>query len=123
MLANLFNLPAPKQRVLMQLFLLLLGIGLIFALMPSPDTGVQVNDKFMHTTAFFGYALLLDIASNRNFWRFQVPVLLAYGALIEVLQFFMPWRTFSLFDFAADALGLVLYWLLFRVVLKVKAVA
>jgi VanZ family protein len=123
MLANLFNLPAPKQRVLMQLFLLLLGIGLIFALMPSPDTGVQVNDKFMHTMAFFGYAILLEMASHRDFWRFQVPLLLSYGALIEVLQFFMPWRTFSLLDFAADACGLVLYWLLFRVILKVKAVA
>lgn len=122
MLTQFFNLPAPQRRRLMQLFLVLLGLGLVVALMPSPDTGdIQVNDKLMHTTAFFAYALLLDMASRRDFWRFQVPILLSYGALIEVLQSFTPWRMFSLFDFVADALGLILYWLLFRVVLKVKS--
>ncbi|WP_298613215.1 VanZ family protein [uncultured Thiothrix sp.] len=124
MLTNLFNLSASKQRVLMQLFLLLLGIGLIFALIPTSDSGVfKINDKILHTSSFLAYAILLDMASNRDFWRFQVPLLLGYGALIEVLQFFTPWRSFSLLDFAADALGLVLYWLLFRWILKVKTVA
>lgn len=122
MLTQFFNLPAPQRRRLMQLFLVLLGLGLVVALMPPLDTGdIKVNDKLMHTTAFFAYALLLDMASRRDFWRFQVPILLSYGALIEVLQSFTPWRMFSLFDFVADALGLILYWLLFRVVLKVKS--
>lgn len=122
MLTNFFNLPARKRRLLMQLFLILLAVGLVLALIPSPDTGgIEVNDKLMHTTAFLAYAILLDMASSRDFWRFQVPILLGYGALIEVLQSFTPWRMFSLWDFAADALGILLYWLLFRMLLKVKA--
>lgn len=122
MLTHYFNLPTAKRRLLMQLFLVLLGVGLVLALIPSPDTGdIHVNDKVMHTTAFFVYAILLDMASHKDFWRFQVPMLLGYGALIEVLQSFTPWRMFSVFDFAADALGLVLYWLLFRIILKVKS--
>ena len=123
MLTNFFNLPAHKRRLLMQLFLILLAVGLVLALIPSPDTGggIEVNDKLMHTTAFLAYAILLDMASSRDFWRFQVPILLGYGALIEVLQSFTPWRMFSLWDFAADALGILLYWLLFRMLLKVKA--
>ena len=122
MLTNFFNLPAHKRRLLMQLFLILLAVGLVLALIPSPDTGgIEVNDKLMHTTAFLAYAILLDMASSRDFWRFQVPILLGYGALIEVLQSFTPWRMFSLWDFAADALGILLYWLLFRMLLKVKS--
>lgn len=121
MLSHFFRLPVSTRRWLMYLFLTLLGIGLIVALMPSPDTGdIKLNDKVMHLTAFFAYAILLDMASSRDFWRFQVPILLGYGALIEVLQFFMPWRSFSLLDFAADASGLVLYWLVFRMIFKVK---
>ncbi len=122
MLTNFFNLPAHKRRLLMQLFLILLAVGLVLALIPSTDTGgFEINDKVMHTTAFLAYAILLDMASSRDFWRFQVPILLGYGALIEVLQSFTPWRMFSLWDFAADALGILLYWLLFRMLLKVKA--
>lgn len=122
MLTQFFNLPAAQRQRLMQLFLILLGLGLVLALIPSPDTGeIQVNDKFVHATAFFAYALLLDMASNKSFWRFQVPILLGYGALIEILQSFTPWRMFSLLDFVADAAGLVIYWLLFRIILKVKS--
>lgn len=121
MLSHFFRLPVSTRRWLMYIFLTLLGIGLIVALTPSPDTGdIKLNDKVMHLTAFFAYAVLLDMASSRDFWRFQVPILLGYGALIEVLQFFMPWRSFSLLDFAADASGLVLYWLVFRMIFKVK---
>lgn len=124
MLTQFFNLPIPQRRLLMRLFLLLLGLGLVLALIPSPDTGeIQVNDKLMHATAFFAYAVLLDMASSKDFWRFQVPILLGYGALIEVLQSFTPWRMFSLLDFVADAVGLVVYWLLFRMILKVKSSA
>ncbi|SKA87615.1 VanZ like family protein [Thiothrix eikelboomii] len=119
-----FNLPVPQRRLLMWLFLILLGLGLVLALIPSPDTGeIQLNDKLLHTTAFFAYAALLDMASRKDFWRFQVPILLGYGALIEVLQSFTPWRMFSLLDFVADAVGLMVYWLLFRMILKVKSSA
>ena len=124
MLTHLFNLPFDKRRSLMLLFVALLVIGLVLALIPSPDTGnFKINDKFMHATAFLAYAILFDMASSKDFWRFQVPLLLGYGALIEVLQSFTPWRMFSLWDFAADALGILLYWLLFRVLLKVKTLA
>ena len=123
MLNSVFNLPAHQRRLLMYFFLGMLFIGLIVALAPSPDkVGITLNDKVMHIGAFFGYALLFDAASERDFWRFQVPLLLGYGALIEVLQFFTTWRTFSLLDWCADAGGLILYWLVFRVLFKVKSV-
>lgn len=121
MLTHYFNLAPHQRRRLMHLFIVMLVIGLVVALLPSPDkVGITLNDKVMHIFSFFAYAALFDMASTRSFWRFQVPILLGYGALIEILQSFTTWRSFSLLDFVADASGLLLYWLLFRLLLKVK---
>lgn len=84
----------------------------------SPRLGANNLDKLWHTAAFFGFAALLSLATLRAFWRWQAPVLLAYGMLIEVLQAFIPWRSFSLADFVADATGILLFWLLCNTLLK-----
>lgn len=70
----------------------------------------RVNDKLGHSTAFLSLAFLLDFASPRADWgvRKLLP-LLAYGLFIEVVQYFLPYRTASLLDLAADGLGLLLY--------------
>lgn len=121
MLSHYFNLAPHQRRWLMQFFIVMLVIGLAVALSPSPDkVGITLNDKVMHIFSFFAYAALFDMASSRSFWRFQVPILLAYGVLIEILQSFTTWRSGSLLDFVADAAGILLYWLLLRVLLKVK---
>ncbi|WP_020394835.1 VanZ family protein [Thiolinea disciformis] len=119
MFKSLFQRSSTQQRYLKILFVVLLLLGLVAALMPTEDLP-KANDKMMHTFAFFGFAALLDMASNRNFLRFQVPILLGYGILIECLQYFTTWRSFSVADFVADALGVLLYWLLFRAILQVK---
>lgn len=116
---------AVEQHYLKWLFIVLLLLGLVAALVPSHvvDPGFLVSDKLAHAVAFFGFAFLLDLATKRSFFGFQVPLLLAYGAGIEVLQSFTPWRLFSVADFAADALGILMYWLLFRAWLRVKPLA
>ena len=78
---------------------------------PSSGGGIKHLDKVMHLGAFFSLALLLDNASLRQFWQWKAPLLLSYGAMIEVLQAFVPWRSFSVADWVADALGIALYWL------------
>lgn len=108
-----FKLKPPHIRLILKFFFLglaLLGIGA--ALLPGVGTGGFPNaDKFMHAGALFGFAVLLDLATPRSFWRWKVPVLLGYGAFIELLQAFTTWRSASLADFAADASGILLYWL------------
>lgn len=107
------------RKWLKYLFIGLASIGLLVSLMPmSQKLGVNQIDKLMHATAFFGLALLLSLASLRNFWRWQAPVLLFYGALIEILQAFVPWRSFSFADLVADATGILLFWLLRNALLK-----
>ena len=110
----------PQTRAILRvLFVMLMVIGVVIALMPMDGVVILENnrDKIAHALAFFAYAGLLDLATLRSFWRWQLPLLAGYGALIEVLQAFTPWRSFSGWDFLADTSGILLYWLLWRLVL------
>ena len=68
------------------------------------------NDKLNHIFAFFVLSLLAEFSfpENKFFAGIFLP-LVGYGAAIEIIQYFLPYRMFSLFDITADALGIVLY--------------
>jgi VanZ family protein len=88
------------------------------------DTLSFINDKIEHTSAFLFLAFLLDFAWPRQPWgeRKWLP-LLGYGLLIELVQYFIPYREFSLWDLAADALGLIVYPLLFPLLKRIPGLA
>jgi VanZ family protein len=68
----------------------------------------SLNDKVQHVLAFGLLALLACRAMpNRPRWRFVLPLLFGFGLLIECVQWWLPWREFSLLDLAADLLGLL----------------
>lgn len=68
------------------------------------------DDKVNHVLAFFGLALLLDFSfPGSNLDARKVLALLAFGMLIEIIQYHLPYRTFSLLDWAADGLGILVY--------------
>jgi VanZ family protein len=70
----------------------------------------NLNDKFSHILAFYTLALLVDFAfPDSRFTSSKVLTLLGYGLMIECIQYFLPYRTFSLLDLAADAVGLIGY--------------
>ncbi|MCC6207653.1 MAG: VanZ family protein [Gammaproteobacteria bacterium] len=79
--------------------------------MQMPEMGPrQVSDKLHHALAFYALALLFDFARPRTeFGLHKFAVLMAYGVAIECVQYFLPWREFSLLDMVADAVGLLLY--------------
>jgi VanZ family protein len=63
--------------------------------------------------AFLVLAALLDFSLPRQeFTLAKAGALLGYGLLIEIVQYFLPFRQFSLLDLAVDALGLAAYALL-----------
>ncbi|PID33819.1 MAG: VanZ family protein [Thiotrichales bacterium] len=73
---------------------------------------VSVNDKIIHAVVFFGFALLMDLATSRKpFWLWKGLPLLLYGIGIEVLQYFTECRTFSIADIFADLAGILLYYI------------
>ncbi len=70
----------------------------------------DVNDKVSHVLAFAALALLADFSFPRNRFGFaKVASLLAFGLLIEVVQYFLPYRESSVFDWIADAVGVGIY--------------
>ena len=79
----------------------------------SSVPGVEnVNDKVEHALAFFTLALLADFSwPESGFGPLKFLSLLGYGLAIEITQYFLPYRTCSLFDLGADAVGLFLYWM------------
>jgi len=83
----------------------------------TPVTLVAAGDwdKAYHAAAFMALAGLLT-----TLWRGVTParwiaLLLAYAALTEVIQYFIPGRAFSVGDWVADALGVMLGVALSRV--------
>ncbi len=74
---------------------------------------LSISDKVIHIFVFFGFAVLMDLATERHpFWLWKGLPLLVYGAGIEILQYFSPDRSFSVLDWLADFLGIFLYFLL-----------
>ncbi|WP_019529865.1 VanZ family protein [Dasania marina] len=68
-------------------------------------------DKTNHLLAFFVLAALIDSAYPLwAYWRCKVMLLIAFGLLIEVLQFFTGYRLFSWLDLLADSLALCLFY-------------
>ena len=76
----------------------------------APSVIDNLNDKVNHALAFYVLAFLADYSVPKV--RFNLGnglTILGYGLLIEVIQYFLPYREFSLFDLAADAIGIAVY--------------
>ena len=92
--------------------LLFLALCIILAVATSKSdltSAAGISDKFAHILTFVLLGLLVRPAFP--LWRNRLQPylwLLSYGLGIEVIQYFIPWRSFSLLDLAADALGILL---------------
>lgn len=88
--------------------LVLIGYLAVIPLALPQVTGM--DDKIGHLLAFAALALLADFAFPRSpYGAAKVLPLLGYGALIEAVQYLLPYRTFSLLDLLADGAGLLAY--------------
>lgn len=89
-------------------------MALIFLLSAQSDLPAveRVSDKTLHVAAYFVFGLLVLRATHRGFGPLRaVPALvamllaLAYGALDEWHQSWVPGRTPSVLDWVADGIG------------------
>ena len=100
-----------STRVLV-ITLMLLGIWVATKKLDFP-ADVNINDKLIHAVVFFGFAFLVDLSSSRKpFWLWKGLPLFAYGVGIEVMQYFTPFRSFSVMDMVADFAGIFIYFML-----------
>jgi len=101
--------PSRARISVFRTFLTAAVLGILFlATTPLACPIVSViNDKLNHVAAFFMLAMLTDFSFPETKNRLALLLaLLSYGVAIEIIQHFLPWRTFSLLDVAADALGI-----------------
>tara|TARA_B100001245_G_C22740371_1_gene359004 strand:+ start:130 stop:480 length:351 start_codon:yes stop_codon:yes gene_type:complete len=82
------------------------------AFMPAIGTAsILYFDKFLHFLTFFILIGLLDLSTKRPLSRhlWLLFFLVSYGFCIEVVQFTLPYRTFEIFDFIFDLMGILVY--------------
>ncbi len=102
------NGPAAARAWRLLLALLAVAVGYL-ALTPTPPTEVDFGwDKLNHVLAFFALAFsaCLGYPASRRAGLLWLGGLLAYGGVIEVLQFYVPGRSSEWADLVADAVGI-----------------
>ena len=99
-----------STRILI-VFLMVAGVWVATRTLDFPKS-IAFNDKLIHIAVFFGFAFLMDLAISRHpFWLWKGLPLLVYGIVIEIMQYYSPDRFFSLLDWFADFLGILLYFI------------
>lgn len=91
---------------------------LVISSLPGSSVNQPIRhlDKLAHFGAFFLLSTLLLFA-----YKFSKPltftalIMVLFGLLIEVIQIYVPYRVFSMRDFAADLLGIVFALIVFRI--------
>lgn len=90
---------------------------LVFSLLPGSGVeSISGLDKVLHFTAFFVLTTSLGFGYRpKNPYFSMVLMLIIFGVAIELVQQFIPNRIFSMYDFAADLLGVVLGMFFYRI--------
>lgn len=104
-------------------FVVFLFVGHILPPEQIPPAVAQANDKVLHLINFLILALLAYrtfTRSSRTLFSFHAGgkaagFSLFYGALLECIQLKIPGRETSLRDWLADAIGVLLASIIFRI--------
>ncbi len=68
------------------------------------------SDKIRHFIAFMTLGLLLEFAYINMSKNKKITALIAYGTLIETIQFFIPYRKFGLDDMIFNTVSILFYF-------------
>ena len=70
------------------------------------ELAVHVSDKLLH---FSGYVIFIISAmiAYRKRHRLMFILLFGYSVMIELIQYFLPYRSFELMDIVANVSGLI----------------
>jgi VanZ family protein len=104
---------SPRASIVFSRITLLVLVVLVSHLATTERTyaGVEsLNDKVSHILAFGALSLAADFSfPQRPFRLAKILPLLGYGVLIELVQYFLPYRDSSALDVLADGVGIAAY--------------
>ena len=70
------------------------------------------GDHFVHSSIFIPYMIIIGLINSKENNRFliskKLPFAILFAAFCESLHLLLPYRTFSLFDFFANCIGLMI---------------
>jgi hypothetical protein len=70
------------------------------------------GDHFVHASIFIPYMVIIGLiyTKENNYFLIskKLPFAILFAAFCESLHIFLPYRTFSIFDFFANCIGLML---------------
>jgi len=122
---NLRAMADTHRRIVFFRAALVAAVVLVFHLATTERAypGVeQLHDKVSHILAFATLALLADFSFPASrFGPGKIVPLLAYGVLIELVQYFLPYREASWLDVVGDGAGIAVYAIGFPVLASVPA--
>jgi VanZ family protein len=75
-------------------------------------------DKANHFIAFFTLFILLSFAYKLSLLK-RVLILVLFGIQIEIVQYFIPAREFSLLDIVADSIGVFIGFIFLKIGVRV----
>jgi len=76
-------------------------------------------DKSNHFFAFFILYYFLYFGYKKKF-AINMIILLSFAIQVEIVQYFIPGRTFSILDIIADVIGIIFGYLIIMIYLFIK---
>ena len=104
-----------QKHIKVIFWMLAIAVLVLSAFPGSVGYSIKNLDKIAHFFAFFLLSILLLFAYKFSKPFFTTALVMAlFGLAIEVMHFYMPYRVFSLYDFAADVLGILAAFIAYR---------
>ena len=94
-----------SSRFILGISIILISILSIQEIKVEPS--INLSDKFIHFSCFL-YLTIISWLSRiiyKELWLYVI--VLAYGILIEIVQIYIPYRSFEFLDIFADFLGIL----------------
>ena len=89
-----------------------LSLGWLAGRLPAPLAGTEPLADLGHLTIFAAMGCFLRLGRRADPWPAQLLLLVALGGMAEILQYLAVMRSSSLGDWAANAAGGLVGWLL-----------
>ena len=98
-------------RIYRLVFLLLVLFISYAAVTPVEGASLPYVDKLLHFVAFLILTFFMDLSIKKPLLlsKAALILLILYAFLIELVQYFLSYRSAEVFDFISDLLGILVY--------------